>query len=222
MNPELFVTSDGSHSLRIRGTETTYHSKSGAISESRHVFINAGLRPLLNREDQLPVLEIGFGTGLNALLTYMEGENSKKPIHYECIDTFWLEPDLVASLNYCECLNRSDLKSVFTLLHDSDLEKKLLIGNYFQFQKIQCSLLDFNPSKRFQIIYLDTFAPDEQPELWTLEVFDRLYHWLLPRGLVVTYSAKGAVRRALSSAGFIIERLPGYFPKKEMTRAIRK
>jgi tRNA U34 5-methylaminomethyl-2-thiouridine-forming methyltransferase MnmC len=222
MNHELFTTGDGSHSLRITGSEMTYHSRSGAIGESLHVFINAGLRPLLAIEHELHVLEIGFGTGLNALLSYVESEQSKKLIHYQTIDNFFLGPDLVETLNYCERLNRPDLIQVFGLLHSGQTEGNLMLGDYFHFEKIQCSLLDFSPGKKFQVIYFDAFAPDEQPELWTVDVFMRLFQCLVPSGLLVTYSAKGQVRRTMQAAGFSVEKLQGYFPKKEMIRAVKK
>jgi len=208
----------------------SYHSHHGAIQESRHVFINAGLHYLLNNM-QVPALyvfEMGFGTGLNALLTLIEANDRKQKIHYSTIELFPISPVEATTLNYCDQLKRKDLSSAFEQLHQCEWENDISITPFFTIHKRKISLLDINSSNLFHdglfgqnLIYFDAFAPAAQPELWTKKIFEVLYSGLMPEGVLVTYCSKGTVRRAMQAAGFILEKIPGPPGKREIVRAIK-
>jgi tRNA U34 5-methylaminomethyl-2-thiouridine-forming methyltransferase MnmC len=204
--------------------KVTYHSHHGAIQESFHVFIEAGLKFVPDTE-KLPVIQIfemGFGTGLNALLTLIEAEKIQQPVHYTAIELYPLQENEITSLNYCEQLKRTDLEPVFQLLHRCEWEKDISIIPFFTFNKIKVSLIDFTTYQLFNLIYYDSFAPAAQPEHWTTEVFKKLFSILLPGGRLVTYCSKSIVRRAMQAAGFVVTKIPGPYGKREMVRAIRK
>ena len=199
----------------------TYHSHHGAIQESLHVFIQSGLHALVNPPTHQPVniLEIGFGTGLNALLTLMEAEKLQQPVHYTTIELYPLQQNEMTSLNYCEQLKRTDMQPVFQLLHQCDWGKKISINPFFTIHKVKTSLLRFKSPSPQHLIYFDAFAPTAQPELWTKEVFEKLFTMMLPGGILVTYCSKGDVRRSMQAAGFAVEKIPGPPGKREMVRA---
>ena len=194
----------------------------GAIRESLHVFIQAGLNQAPATDTSVAILEMGFGTGLNALLTLMEAEAFKKKIVYTAIELYPLEPEQINTLNYCEQLDRKDLKQVFEILHTSAWEKDISITDHFTLHKSGTDLLKFEPPRsgqHFHLIYFDAFAPTVQPQLWTSNVFEKLFALLSPGGLLVTYCSKGDVRRAMQAAGFTVEKLAGPPGKREMVRA---
>jgi len=198
----------------------TYHSIYGAIQESKHVFIEAGLKSLILTEaTRLNIFEVGFGTGLNALLTIIETEKLQREIYYETVEQYPLDNGEVKSLNYCKQLDRTDLQSLFEQLHTSEWEKKINITKGFCLKKTKTNVLNFETSGTFELIYFDAFAPNVQPELWTIEIFEKMFSILKPGGLLVTYCSKGDVRRAMQAAGFIVEKLPGPKGKREMIRA---
>jgi len=200
----------------------TYHSIHGAIQESKHVFIEAGLKSLLPVEGTaLNVFEMGFGTGLNALLTIIESERLQRKIYYETVEQFPVDTGEVRSLNYCEQLDREDLQPIFEQLHSCEWEKKVNITENFGFNKSRTNLLNLETSETFELIYFDAFAPNTQPELWTNEIFEKMFAMLEPGGILVTYCSKGDVRRAMQAAGFIVEKHPGPRGKREMIRALR-
>jgi tRNA U34 5-methylaminomethyl-2-thiouridine-forming methyltransferase MnmC len=225
---EIIITADGSHSISIPGMNVTYHSIHGAIRESKHVFIEAGLKSLAPAETKLNIFEMGFGTGLNALLTLIEAEKSEREIYYETVEQFPLDTNQAVHLNYCEQLSRLDLQSVFEQLHYCEWEKQTNITKNFSFKKSKSNLLDFEtpetletclPGRQyFELIFFDAFAPNVQPELWTKEIFEKMFSMLGPGGILVTYSSKGDVRRAMQAAGFTVEKLPGPTGKREMVR----
>jgi tRNA U34 5-methylaminomethyl-2-thiouridine-forming methyltransferase MnmC len=222
VNPQRIplLTKDGSHTMIIPELDLTFHSRYGAIRESKHVFIEAGLRPLLEKPvENLAVFEMGFGTGLNALLTLMEAEKHRRTIHYTTLELYPLETSEALSLNYCKQLGTMDFLPSYTLLHDCAWESKITVSPYFYFQKIKADLREFNSPALFELVYYDAFAPAAQPALWTPEIFKTIYRWLQPAGILVTYSSKGVVRRSLQSAGFVVEKLPGPPGKREITRA---
>lgn len=221
---QLIITKDGSHTVSIPELNVTYHSHHGAIQESLHVFINAGLKYVLDT-DNLPVIyifEMGFGTGLNALLTLIEAERLQQAVHYTTIELYPLQEGEINSLNFCEQLKRSDLDSAFQRLHQCEWEKDVIITPFFTFNKIKVSLFDFTTYQRFNVIYYDSFAPSAQPEHWTMEVFGKLFSILLPGGIFVTYCSKSIVRKAMQAAGFMVTKIQGPWGKREMIRAIRK
>lgn len=221
MERKIIITEDSSHTISIPEMGVTYHSVHGAIQESQHVFIEAGLKYLIDQKPNQPIniFESGLGTGLNALLTYIESEKKQLNIYYEAIEPFPLDIEEVKSLNYCPQLNRPDLQSVFIQLHVCEWETKIELTSLFTFKKTKTDLLNFNPLKLFHLIYFDAFDPKVQPELWTKEIFEQLYSILEPNGVLVTYCSKGDVRRALQSAGFTVEKIPGPIGKREMIRA---
>lgn len=221
MHPKLILTSDGSHSLRVDELDEHYHSIHGAIQESKHVFIEAGLK-YFKEKDNLAVFEVGLGTGLNVLLSVLESMNSPQKIHYTSIEAFPLDWNIVSQLNYVNELKNEELKNVFDIIHRSDWNTPQKLTPNFTFVKKQIKLQDIALSTEIDIIYFDAFGPRVQPEMWTAEVFLKLYSSLNANGILVTYCAKGEVKRTLKSCGFYVETLPGPPGKREMIRAIKK
>jgi tRNA U34 5-methylaminomethyl-2-thiouridine-forming methyltransferase MnmC len=220
MHREIVHTNDGSHTISIPAMHVSYHSKYGAIRESEHVFIQAGLEHCINQHP-LPLIyifEMGFGTGLNALLTLQKAIKQQQPIHYTAVELFPLLKEEVELLNYGHQLQQ---QPSFLQLHDCNWEEDVMIDNYFTLHKTFQSLINFSTHQQFNIIYYDAFAPTAQPELWTQDIFSKLYSMLVPKGVLVTYCSKGDVRRAMQSAGFIVEKLQGPPGKREMLRAIK-
>jgi len=223
MQRKLILTSDGSHSIEIPELNVTYHSVYGAIQESKHVFIEAGLKSIrpLEAVRCIRIFEMGFGTGLNALLTLIESEKYRQTIYYETVELFPLNDEEIQSLNYCRQLQRSDLQAIFEQLHNCEWEKETGITPHFKFKKSKINLLNFETSETFELICFDAFAPTAQPELWTEEIFKKMFSILKPGGVLVTYCSKGTVRRAMQSAGFTVEKIPGPRGKREMVRGRR-
>jgi tRNA U34 5-methylaminomethyl-2-thiouridine-forming methyltransferase MnmC len=218
---KIIITEDGSSSISIPKINVTYHSVHGAIQESNHVFIEAGLksvRPLVTAS-RINIFEMGFGAGLNALLTLIESEKSEQKIYYETIELLPLNNEEIKSLNYCEQLRRNDLQKIFEQMHYCDWEKEITITHNFIFKKIKTSLLNFQTSESFELIYFDAFDPNIQPELWTKEIFEKMFSILNPGGILVTYSSKGEVRRAMQAIGFSVEKIQGPQGKREIIRA---
>jgi tRNA U34 5-methylaminomethyl-2-thiouridine-forming methyltransferase MnmC len=213
------MTSDGSFSLFNKQLGEHYHSTFGAITESRHVFIRHGLMPLISRKNDISIMEIGFGTGLNALLTMDKCFRSIQ-LYYETIDILPLEQNVITQLNYTE---NDDLKAFadqFLQMHLSAWNEEVSLNEHFIFKKILISLHEYKPALDFfDLIYFDAFSPGVQPDLWSMEVFEQLYASLKKEGTLVTYSARGLVKSALRNAGFSIERLPGPPGKRHMIRA---
>ena len=215
------MTGDGSPTIAIPELNVTYHSIHGAIQESRHVFIDAGLKYVRPRvvANCLSVFEMGFGTGLNTLLTLIESEEPKQKISYETIELFPLTKDQIAGLNYCQQLERNDLQETFERLHNCEWEKEVTITPNFTIKKSKTNLLNLETPGTFELIYFDAFDANAQPELWKAEIFQKMFSILKPGGILVTYSSKGDVRRAMKAAGFTIEKIPGPRGKREMVRA---
>lgn len=223
MRREIILTKDGSHTIAVPELNVTYHSIYGAIQESLHVFIEAGLNTSgrFRRPGMLKILEAGFGTGLNALLTFIETEKTGTKIYYETIEPYPLEEAEGKSLNYCRQLSRQDLLPFFEKLHTCGWEQEMAVTENFIFKKTRTSLINYSANQLYHLIYYDAFAPNAQPELWTKEVFDKMYSWLVPGGILVTYCCKGDVRRAMTAAGFSVEKIPGPPGKREMLRATK-
>lgn len=215
------ITSDGSVTVAIPELKVTYHSRHGAIQESMHVFIEAGLKPLLHRQETLYIFEMGLGTGLNALLTLIEAEAHQQKIHYQSIEAFPLEASMVAQLNYCGQLHKPELNSIFEQLHAAPWDQPVVLTPWFTFQKSNTPLLNFSISQPAHLLYYDAFAPSAQPELWTVEAFSHLFSMLTAGAVLVTYCSKSVVRRAMMAAGFNVEKIPGPHGKREMVRARR-
>ncbi|MDP4203818.1 MAG: tRNA (5-methylaminomethyl-2-thiouridine)(34)-methyltransferase MnmD [Bacteroidota bacterium] len=208
------LTEDGSHTLYLPEMDEHYHSVHGAVQESRHVFIRAGFDACLSQSPR--IFEVGFGTGLNALLTAIEAEKSKRRAAYTSVELYPLLPDQSEQLNYGAML---DADSLFAGLHDAAWNEWCSMSPWFDLKKVEA---DFSvmqmPENEYDLIYFDAFAPNKQEDLWKPEIFDRLFLSLKPGGVFVTYCAKGVVRRMLQSSGFLVERLPGPPGKHEMLR----
>lgn len=219
MKPKLVVTEDGSSSLFIAELDEHYHSVHGAIQESMHVFINAGLKQKLNQQSVTEILEIGFGTGLNALLTCTEADAAESAVHYTAIEKYPLNSTLVAELNYCSLVNVENSHEVFSVIHSADWQRSVQVTDFFTLKKQEMDFKDIAFNNQFDIIYFDAFAPSAQPELWTESIFASMFEALKPDGILVTYCAKGVVKRTMKGVGFTLEALPGPAGKREMTRA---
>jgi len=217
MNIKIIKTKDGSQSLYLPDLNETYHSVFGAITESEHVYIEAGYKSLTKQK--INILEIGFGTGLNVFLTCLAAKNNDKKIYYETLEKHPLPQDIILKLNNFE---KEIHQILFERIHQAPWQKAVNITPQITLHKIQTDLLYYKTNKLFDLIYFDAFAPDKQPELWTAEIFEKMYDFLNPDGILVTYSAKGQVRRNMLAAGFMVERLPGPPGKREMLRAIKK
>lgn len=224
MERQVIVTKDGSPTISIPEMNVTYHSVHGAIQESQHVFIQAGLLDsgIFDFTGIHHILEMGFGTGLNALLTLIEADKRKNRIYYTALELHPLIEAETNQLNYCEQLNQSRYQPLFERMHQGGWEEMFEITENFRLTKTKCGLADYSGDDLFSIIYFDAFAPAAQPELWTREIFEKLFKLLLPGGILVTYCSKGDVRRNMQAAGFTTEKLPGPPGKREMLRATKK
>jgi len=210
-------TKDGSHTLFNERAGEHYHSVFGAIQESEHIFIRAGLEAVQPLPEILNVLEIGFGTGLNALLTLKWAEEHRKPVHYLGIEAFPLELRALKDLNYPALLHFDS--TLFMSMHEAMSTKQ--ITPFFSLHVLHEKFQEYRPSGNpFHVVFFDAFSPESQPEMWTEEGFGKLYNALVPGGILVTYSCKGSVKRALKAAGFLIEKLPGPPGKREFLRAV--
>lgn len=221
MKRTLLKTGDGSFTLHIPEWNEQYHSKHGAIAEALHVFIKEGLYHWLsvNESTKISILEIGFGTGLNALLTYLESEKHSWNIDYIGVEAFPLGMEEYQKMNYSEMLKSSD--EVFAKLHNSPWEEKTIISHNFKLLKQQKLFSEISEVNSIDLIYFDAFGIRVQPELWTEEIFCIMFNALKPNGVLVTYAANGNARRALQAVGFTVERLPGPPGKVEMLRATK-
>jgi len=228
----LLQTGDGSYTLHLPEWNEQYHSKHGAIAEALHVFIKEGLYYWSSENPGMPVsiLEIGFGTGLNALLTLLKSENPTT-VQYTGVEAYPLDVEEALSLNYNLVLENQycdknadlpDLLQIYTQIHTSVWEKENFITKNFQLTKLQQKFSEISFDSCFDLIYFDAFGIRVQPELWTEEIFQKMYTALKENGILVTYAANGKARRAMQAVGFTVERLPGPPGKKEMLRAIKR
>lgn len=214
----LILTDDGSHSILVRDLDVTYHSTHGAVQESRHVFIGAGLEPVRAAFPDMPlsILEMGYGTGLNAFLTAIETADYEQPVRYLGLEAYPLQMGTAATLNYPDRLGHEDL---FNTIQIAPWGSRVSVHDYFSILKMALSLEAYVCMDRFHLIYFDAFAPEAQPQLWTEDVFRKLGGCMYPGGALVTYCSKGDVRRAMKAAGWRVEKLQGPPGKREMVRA---
>lgn len=209
----LVRTLDGSDTLYSRSFGSTYHSINGAVSESRHVFIQHGLTTLEGKL-RINILEIGFGTGLNAFLACLFSRTTGREVYYTGIEAYPLDLSVVSQLNYPSYLAADQSRVLFIKIH----EVKRFHEGSFHFSLLT-TLDQITSGEKFDCIFFDAFAPKEHPEIWEQETFDTLFKLMAPEGIMVTYCAQGEVRRRMQQAGFTIERLPGAPGKREMLRA---
>ncbi len=221
----IIITEDGSHTVAVPSKNITYHSIHGAIQESLHVFIQAGLEHFINHNPDhqfgsVHIFEMGFGTGLNALLSLQHAIQHKQNLFYQTIELYPLSTENVLSLNYTDRMEQC-LKESFYAMHQCKWNETILLHPYFSFQKTKTDLAKFETATRFHLIYFDAFDPHTQPELWTESIFKKMLDMLYTNGILVTYCSKGAVQRALKAAGFTIEKLKGPPGKREVVRAVK-
>ncbi|RLD37569.1 MAG: SAM-dependent methyltransferase [Bacteroidetes bacterium] len=217
------ITEDGSTTIELIGKNENFHSTHGAIQESEHIFIQNGLLQKAKEQSAISIFEMGFGTGLNALLTKLVSEEKKLEIEYFTIEAFPIEKTLFEKLNFSERLELKGEKAEYLkALHKTDWERKTELFSNFQFEKRNIKLEAVElPENTFDLVYFDAFNPDLQPELWTEDVFRKIYLAMKSKGILMTYSAKGKVKRALKAAGFVLNALPGPIGKREITQAIK-
>ncbi len=223
MKRKIITTGDGSKTIQIEDWNEQYHSKHGAINEANHVFIKSGLLhfcDLCPEKTNISILEIGFGTGLNAFLTAIEAERLKLHIDYIGVEAYPVSDEEISQLNYVQEIggNRSDL---FKVLHETNWEISNIITEAFQLTKRQQFFSNIDDVAQYDLIYFDAFGARVQPELWTKAIFEIMYNALKPNGVLVTYAAIGSVKRAMKELGFTVERLQGPPGKRHMLRATK-
>ncbi len=216
----VYLTDDGSHSIISEQFKESYHSRHGALKESLHVFINAGLKAL-DKKETINILEVGLGTGLNAWLTMLENKTLHKTIHFTGIEPYPISKEMAESLNYPTVAEKTDTTECFLKIHKEDWETPITFDDNFTLTKSKTTLEDFSSDQKFDLVYFDAFAPNAQPELWTEAIFQKIFDIMAPGGIMVTYCAKGTVKRGLKGIGFTVETLEGPPGKREMTRAVK-
>ncbi len=222
MKRTFLRTGDGSLTIHLPEWDEQYHSKHGAIAEAQHVFIKEGLQYWLSKNNNASpsILEIGFGTGLNAFLTFLEVQKNRLQIFYTGVEAFPLETAEISGLNYPILLKASE--DDFLKFHQSDWEIKNIISPNFHLTKLKKMFSEIEDENIFDLVYFDAFGIRVQPELWTEAIFQKMYTSLRPNGVLVTYAANGNARRAMQTVGFQVERIPGPPGKKEMLRGTKE
>lgn len=218
---QIINTSDGSHTIFLPGINEQYHSVKGAVTESKYVYIEKGFN--FHKAINPRVFEVGFGTGLNCFLTALAAEKEKRPTLYFSIEKFPLDKIITSQLNFVQLVSNTK-QELFDKIHDCNWNEIVQISEYFKLKKINADLTNFRfeEHENFDIIYYDAFGPDKQPEMWTPLIFKTISQATALNGVLVTYSAKGEVRRQLMANGFEMERLQGPPGKNQMLRGIKK
>ena len=220
MEREIIKTLDGSTTIHLKEWDECYHSKHGAIQEAKHVFIKNGLS--LFEKDPVNILEVGFGTGLNAFITFLEGNQKQQKIDYVGVEAYPVDAKEVLEMNYVSELNALEFENIFQKMHKCEWDKKVEICNLFSLTKRKQFFDEINDFETFDLIYFDAFGYRVQPELWSTEIFRKMYNSLKPNGILVTYAARGVVKRSMIEVGFTVEKLAGPPGKREMFRAFKK
>lgn len=219
MKREIIRTEDGSTTIRLAEWDECYHSKHGAIQEAYHVFIKNGLS--LFQGKPVSIMEVGFGTGLNAFITLLESE--KHPhIDYTGVEAFPVSAEEIRHMNYVSELKAGKYQSAFNMMHESNWEEKINISDHFSLTKRKLFFSEIDWNNLFDLIYFDAFGFRVQPELWSTDIFRAMYNALKPNGVLVTYAARGVVKRSMQEVGFRVEKLPGPPGKREMMRAFKE
>lgn len=223
MKREIIKTADGSATIYLPEWNEHYHSKHGAVQEALHVFVRTGLEHFLEKysPETVSILEIGFGTGLNALLTFFEAEKRRIKISYTGVEAYPVAAEELEALDYAAVIPDEEASAVFKKIHETSWEKRSEISPFFDLQKEKKFFSEITATSKYDLIFFDAFGPRVQPELWSEAVFKNMYNTLRSQGVLVTYSAKGDVRRAMQATGFEVERLPGPPGKREMLRATK-
>ncbi|HSI70776.1 MAG TPA: tRNA (5-methylaminomethyl-2-thiouridine)(34)-methyltransferase MnmD [Gillisia sp.] len=222
MKREIIHTGDGSHTIHLPEWNEQYHSRHGAIQEAQHVFIEMGLKSLLEKEpDEISILEIGFGTGLNALVTWNYIKDHSINLKYTGVEAYPVAPEEAEKLNFPEELKTEGAAEVYRKFHEIRWEEMSSPTPFFTLLKQKKMFQDIVDIEEHNLIYFDAFGARVQPDLWTVEIFRKMFTALKPGGILVTYAAKGSVRRAMQEVGFLVEKLPGPPGKREMLRAVK-
>ncbi len=218
MKREIITTADGSRSIHVVDLNENYHSSHGAVQEAMHVFIQHGLRALSGKQ-LLRIFEMGFGTGLNALLTAQEAILQHKNIHYMGLEAFPVSTEMALSMGYEKTVS-AEVEHIFAALHEAEWGSKQSVSPFFTIEKIHQKIEMYSPtSSTVDLVYFDAFGPRAQSDMWNITVLEKMANLLVPGGLFVTYCAKGQMKRDLKSLGLTVESLPGPPGKREMTRA---
>ena len=225
MDRKIITTADGSKTIQLIDLDEQYHSIHGALQESKHVYINQGLLHFYHLHNKklknISILEMGFGTGLNTIGTLVEAKNENLQINYVGVEAYPISKKEILELNYGEQFSFENSSQLFNSIHSCSWEKTHAITPDFTLEKQQKLFSEITGQNAYHIIYFDAFGPRVQPELWTEDIFKKMYHALKEDGILVTYSAKGSVRRAMQNVGFNVERIPGPPGKREMLRATK-
>lgn len=219
MKREIIITKDGSVTIHLPEIKETYHSKFGAIQEAYHVFIKSGLA--LVKDQPVSILEIGFGTGLNAFITYLESVKTGQEIQYTGVEAYPVAPEEVSQLNYVTQLNAQNEGTTFDAMHTGEWGKALAINDKFTLTKRKQFFSEIIDVEAYDLIYFDAFGFHVQPELWNVDIFSRMYNALKPNGILVTYACRTSIKKAMIEAGFHTEKLAGPPGKREMLRAYK-
>lgn len=221
MKRKIITTADGSKTIHFPEWNESYHSKHGAIQEARHVYIQSGFAFWYNENSikTISIFEVGFGTGLNAMLSYLYGREKLVHINYHSLEKYPIEKSTLNELNYQDYF--SEHAEIFNKFHSSPWDLQVEIDSNFSLTKIKSDLKTFQSQPLFDLIYFDAFGPRVQPELWEKCILQQMYNALKPNGVWVTYSCKGQVRRDLQDVGFKVEKIPGPPGKREMLRAVK-
>lgn len=217
MKREIIQTLDGSTTIHLTEWDECYHSKHGAIQEAQHVFIKNGLSLFQNQK--VAILEIGFGTGLNAFITLLEAKKMQQTIDYVGVEAYPISAEEVLKMNYVSELNADKESTLFDTIHESNWGEKVLLHDGFTLTKRNQFFEEINDDNTYDLIYFDAFGYRVQPELWSTEIFRKMFKALKNNGVLVTYAARGVVKRSMIEVGFAVEKLEGPPGKREMFRA---
>ncbi len=212
----LKLTEDGSHTLFSEQFAEQYHSSFGAIAESKYVYIETGLKSC--NSNIINVLEMGFGTGLNAFLTFLYAAESQKTINYFSVEKFPVEISVIEKLNFCEFLEN---KHIFLELHRCKWNEKVVLSKNFSLTKILGDICDISLPQNIDVVFFDAFSPDKQPSLWNEKIFQKIYNSMNINGILTTYSSKGIVKQALRNVGFEVKRIKGIGNKRHVLKVLK-
>lgn len=219
---EIIVTADGSKTIHMPEWNENYHSSHGALQEAKHVFLKYGLQCFKDQKE-VSIFEVGFGTGLNAILTCEAAEINQQQIHYDGLEAYPVSVEEIEALDYVSLFENAESKANYLKIHAVNWDLNEVISPNFTLRKILQKLEEFDfEAEQYDLIYFDAFGPRTQEDMWQLAHFEKLFYSLRTSGILVTYCAKGQVKRDLKAAGFTIEALPGPPGKREMTRAWKK
>jgi tRNA U34 5-methylaminomethyl-2-thiouridine-forming methyltransferase MnmC len=218
LSPELKLTSDGSHTLYVPSLDEHYHSHLGAVTESKHIFINIGLAGL--EKEEASILEVGFGTGLNALLTALYAEEKRLRLKYVTLEKYPVDMSLLSQLNYGSLTGKRG-DELFSAIHAASWDMPVRLTTWFIIEKRLCDLTITPVEGIYDVVFFDAFGPDKQPEMWSSHVLEKITNASRPGTVFVTYSAKGELKRSLRALGFEVTLLPGPPGKRVMTRAVK-